>query len=58
MKKWLYILGIAIVSMGFSSCAVHHHTHKHPKPPKHHHKGPKPPKPPSIIIIGKKAYEE
>ncbi|HIX21808.1 MAG TPA: hypothetical protein H9984_05595 [Candidatus Parabacteroides faecavium] len=46
MKKWLYILGITIVSMGFSSCTVHHHTHKHPKPPKHHHKGPKPPKPP------------
>ncbi|WP_251967506.1 hypothetical protein NEE14_014735 [Parabacteroides sp. AD58] len=49
MKKLLYILCAAIVSMGLSSCSVHHHAHKPPKPPKHHHKAPKPhkgPKPP------------
>ena len=46
MKKLLYILCAAIVSMGLSSCSVHQHAHKPPKPPKHHHKAPKPHKGP------------
>lgn len=36
MKKWLYLLSVAIVSLGFSSCSIHHHAHKQPKFPKHH----------------------